>query len=61
MNKIIITGDPVSGYQFIGPFDDFTEVNDFIRENRISGDFWIANLEPPQDVRNRIIAQKGGK
>ncbi len=45
---IIIYGNPVDGFKYIGPFDD---LNDAITQGNtnpdVDGDWWVAELEEP--------------
>lgn len=61
MKKIILIGDPILGYRFIGPFDDFTEVNDFVKATNLGSDHWIGILEEPDSFIDTLKRQKGGK
>ena len=43
MKYIMITGNPVDGFSFTGPFDTHDEAVNY-GENFHSGDWWIAPL-----------------
>ena len=47
---IVISGSPGDGFRFYGPFDDFTEANDFISDNGGLRDdsWWVDHLENPE-------------
>lgn len=45
MPNIIIHGNPVDGLQFIGPFPDGEEINEYHTEPL--DEWWIASLESP--------------
>lgn len=42
---IVITGDPATGFNFHGPFDDHTEAITYAES--ISDDWWITSLIKP--------------
>lgn len=44
MAKIVVQGNPVDGFNFVGPFDDDDEAIQ-AAENE-GGDWWVADLEP---------------
>lgn len=46
---ILITGNPIDGLTFVGPFDTRDEAIEFGQVNAEGGDWWIANLEPPEN------------
>lgn len=45
---IVMTGDPASGFDFIGPFDTF-ELAAHYAEGYRETPFWIAPLMAPED------------
>lgn len=50
-NHCIITGNPVDGFQIIGPFPDGDAALTYA--GGISGDdWWITSLETPEDEDN---------
>jgi hypothetical protein len=47
MSCIVVIGNPVGGFRFVGPFETNDEAIDF--GNDIGeGDWWIADLEAPE-------------
>lgn len=53
MSVIVITGNPVSGLNFYGPFDTANEAVEYGHRNDEGGDWWVAPLvtpEPEQQV-----------
>jgi hypothetical protein len=47
MNKIIITGNPVDGFNYYGPFDE-EELT--LAYDSFDGDWWVASLKKLDDV-----------
>lgn len=43
---VIITGNPVDGFSFIGPFPDEDAAREY-GENLIPDDWWVSELETP--------------
>lgn len=43
---IIVTGNPVDGSEYVGPFPNAAEANEYA-EGFIGGDYWIANIDTP--------------
>jgi len=43
---ILVIGDPLNGFRFVGPF---ANALNFLTEQDIDGDWWIAELESPND------------
>lgn len=41
---IIITGNPVDGFEYIGPFETGAEAVDWAHSNPIKEEWWIAPL-----------------
>ncbi len=57
MNKIVITGNPVDGYTYWGPFD---QLNDSIA-NQFEGDWWVAELnyiDNATDIADRDVVER---
>lgn len=48
MNFIIVYGDPVDGFNFVGPFDDRDEAVRYA-EFDVGTDWWIAELDAPAE------------
>lgn len=46
-NYIIVTGNPVDGFKFVGPFDDKEKAIE-VAEHHIIVDWWIADLTSPE-------------
>ena len=45
---IIVTGNPVDGFTFIGPYSDANEAaNAASNDHHINGDWWISKIERP--------------
>ena len=44
---ILVTGNPVDGLSFFGPFNDPEEAHEFA-EGCGTGDWWVAMLEEPE-------------
>lgn len=44
---IVIMGNPVDGFDYIGPFNSFDEADDYINQERNPENFWIARLAKP--------------
>lgn len=47
MTTIIVTGNPVDGFTFYGPFEDGVEAQDWATAF-LDGDWWGANLRQPE-------------
>lgn len=45
--KIIITGNPVDGFRYIGPFADDEMSSAVFNYFSDDADWWVANIEPP--------------
>jgi len=45
---IIVTGNPIDGLHFIGPFESAAEATDAAAT--FVGDWWIAPLEPEETI-----------
>lgn len=45
---VVITGDPLLGFNFIGPFDSLEDADSWA-ENKLGGDWWLTHLENPED------------
>ena len=43
---IVITGNPVDGFTYTGPFDTFDEAHCWATEFQTGDDWWIARLRP---------------
>jgi hypothetical protein len=41
-------GNPVDGFDYIGPFNSFDEADDYINQDSIEN-FWIARLVKPEE------------
>lgn len=46
---IIIHGNPVDGFSYIGPFPNSEAAVDHAENERLAGDWWIAPLEVPKE------------
>ncbi len=48
MKHIIIFGNPVDGFEYVGPFDDAEAANEYA-ERYLSGgnDWWVVLLQEP--------------
>lgn len=46
--KILITGNPVDGLEFFGPFDEAEEATEFAEINA-EADWWVAEVRSPAD------------
>lgn len=44
---IVITGNPVDGFCYHGPFNNFEEALEWTELN-CGGDYWITGLAPPE-------------
>lgn len=44
MATIIVTGNPVDGLEFFGPFEDGEEAFNYADKNRLE-EWWTANLQ----------------
>ena len=44
---IIITGNPVDGFTFIGPFNDSEEADAYAVEKLRGEEWWIADMSEP--------------
>ena len=44
---IVIVGNPVEGYSFIGPFDDFEDADDYTILKGIASHSWVSTVHSP--------------
>ena len=44
---IVVTGNPVDGFVFYGPWDNSDAAVDGAEDMRLAGDWWIAPLADP--------------
>lgn len=51
MQSIIVTGNPIEGFQYWGPFDEFTDAISYQFEGE--GDWWVAGIMPIPDEEAR--------
>lgn len=47
---IVIMGNPVDGFDYIGPFSSFEEADEYINQERNPKNFWIAQLATPEEA-----------
>ena len=47
MIHILVTGNPVDGFQYVGPFEDQTAVMLYVDQQRDGIDWWMVELQPP--------------
>lgn len=45
---IVIMGNPVDGFDYIGPFNSFDEADEYVANERNPENFWIAQLATPE-------------
>lgn len=48
MKYIIITGNPVDGLGFVGPFKTAEEANRYADLSFTAGDWWVVSLDKPE-------------
>jgi hypothetical protein len=46
LKALIVTGNPVDGFKFIGPFDTRDDAVDSASRGEIDKDWWVADLHP---------------
>jgi len=46
---VVIYGNPVDGFNHVGPFPD-AEVANWWADGLMDGDWWVTSLTPPEDV-----------
>ena len=47
---VIITGNPVDGFKFIGPFDNGPAAVDWANYVALEPDWWVGTVENEEDV-----------
>lgn len=57
MKYILITGSPLDGFIYEGPFDYLPEIMKFARDKYGKGAWWIAELKEPGIDQLRIIRE----
>ena len=45
--RIIVTGTPIDGFTYIGPFDSFESAEAYADHIGVMGDWWITDLQSP--------------
>lgn len=45
--RIIVTGTPIDGFTYIGPFDSFESAESYADHIGVMGDWWITDLQSP--------------
>jgi hypothetical protein len=45
--RIIVTGTPIDGFTYIGPFDSFDSAESYADHIGVMGDWWITTLQSP--------------
>lgn len=50
MQTIIVTGNPIDGLTFIGPFEDESEAIDYAETN--CEEWWLGELEEPESEQS---------
>lgn len=48
MKYILIFGNPVDGFTYLGPFDSTEEANDYADDKIRRDDWWVAILDKPE-------------
>ena len=51
IKHIIVYGNPVDGFSFIGPFDDHESAHEFAEEYKGGVEWWVLTLEEPDSYR----------
>jgi hypothetical protein len=54
---IIVTGNPVDGSEYVGPFPNATEATQYA-EQFVAGGYWVANIDPPAMETRASIERK---
>lgn len=54
---IIVTGNPVDGSEYVGPFPNATEAAEYA-DQFIGCDYWIASIDPPAMETRASIERK---
>ncbi len=49
MAFIVITGSPVAGFDYIGPFEDSEDAVEF-GETSLVGEWWLGHLDSPPEL-----------
>ncbi len=47
MQHIVIYGNPMSGFRFVGPFETIDDARRYIEMEDDSRNFWLAELDAP--------------
>jgi hypothetical protein len=54
---IIVTGNPVGGAEFVGPFPNVAEASEYA-DRFVGCDYWIANIAPPAMETSASVNRK---
>jgi hypothetical protein len=46
-DRIVVTGNPIDGFAYHGPFDTFEDAEEWAQNAGVMGDWWITDLLPP--------------
>ena len=46
---VVITGNPVDGLFFYGPFDSYDEATAYAERNHDGDDWWATKLQQPEE------------
>jgi hypothetical protein len=57
MKSIIITGDPVDGFDYTGPFDSAEKATEWAEEH-CDPDWWVADIFSPQAYPAEVSQHK---
>jgi hypothetical protein len=47
MNTIIVYGNPIDGFRYVGPFESRDAALHYCEDD--GGDWWLTTLEPPPE------------
>lgn len=51
MRALVITGNPVDGFEYIGPFDDTETAVEWCQDMFDDEDWWVTELTSPASIR----------
>lgn len=57
MSTVLITGNPVDGFAFRGPFADRVAAIKYAEWNHEGGDWWVADMLPDDSVTLAALDQ----
>lgn len=60
MKQMVIAGNPVKGFTYVGPFDDVYAAQDWAEQNEVRYHWWIAELLDPSGLGAPMVTDHRG-